>query len=70
MDSLTPFRTRKSRFDPLPPNKLKAMTLPSKTVKINGKLHTADRILKETIREALDTLSQDAFVRWIRGFVS
>ena len=31
---------------------------------------TADRILKGTIREAMDELSEDDFMVWLRGFVS
>lgn len=32
--------------------------------------NSADRILKETIREAMLTLSQESFMKWLRGFVA
>jgi len=31
---------------------------------------TSDRILKETIREAIDQLSEKDFMVWLRGFIA
>jgi len=31
---------------------------------------TSDRILKETIKQAMDELSEEGFMEWLRGFVA
>ena len=31
---------------------------------------TADRILKETIKQAMDQLSEKDFMVWLRGFIA
>ena len=35
-----------------------------------GGVDSADRILRETIRKALNTMDQKSFMKWLRSFVS
>lgn len=36
----------------------------------HGGAEAADRILRETIRKAMDTMDQESFMKWLRGFVA